>query len=42
MNHNVGQCARVLLQTKDGRVPVVSQQEYEKQMKNVVKEAHQE
>ena len=42
MNDNVGPWARVVRQTKDGRVPVVSQQEYEKQMKNVVKEAHQE
>ncbi|CAF1492048.1 unnamed protein product [Adineta ricciae] len=42
MNDNVGPWARVVRETKIGRVSVVSQQEYEKQMKNVVKEAHQE
>ncbi|UJR22151.1 hypothetical protein I4U23_025215 [Adineta vaga] len=40
MNDNVGPWARITRETKKGRVPVVSQQEYEQQMKNVVKEAH--
>ena len=39
MNDNVGPWARVSRPTKDGRIPVVSQQEYEQQMKSVVKEA---
>lgn len=42
MNDHVGPWARVVRPTKIGRVPVVSQQEYEKQMTNVVKQAQQE
>ncbi len=39
MNDNVGPWARINRSTKIGRVPVVSQQEYEQQLKAVVKEA---
>lgn len=39
MNDNVGPWARINRSTKIGRVPVVSQQEYEQQLKAIVKEA---
>jgi len=38
MNDNVGPWSRITRPTKAGRVPVVSQQEYEQQIKNVVNE----
>jgi hypothetical protein len=40
MNDNVGPWARLTRTTKSGRVPVVSQQDYEQQLKTVVNEAH--
>jgi hypothetical protein len=42
MNDNVGPWARINRPTRNGRAPVVSQQEYEQQLKTVVKEAHKE
>ena len=39
MNDNVGPWARINRPTKAGRAPVASQQEYEQQLKNAVKEA---
>lgn len=39
MNDNVGPWSRITRPTKIGRVSVVSQQEYEQQLKTVVKEA---
>lgn len=42
MNDNVGPWARITRPTKVGRVPVVSQTEYEKQLKTVVKEAQKQ
>lgn len=41
MNDNVGPWARVSRPTKIGCDSVVSQQEYEQQLKNAVKDAHQ-
>jgi len=40
MNDNIGPWSRITRPTKNGRVPVVSQQEYEQQLKTVVNEAH--
>jgi hypothetical protein len=40
MNDNIGPWSRITRPTKSGRVPVVSQQEYEQQLKTVVNEAH--
>jgi hypothetical protein len=40
MNDNVGPWARTTRLTKNGRASVISQQEYEQQLKTVVKEAH--
>jgi sphingolipid delta-4 desaturase len=40
MNDNVGPWSRITRPTKTGRVPIISQQEYEQQLKTVVKEAH--
>ncbi len=39
MNDNVGPWSRIIRSTKLGHVPIVSQQEYEQQLKTVVKEA---
>lgn len=41
MNDNVGPWARISRPTKIGRESVVSQQEYEQQLKAAVKTAHQ-
>ena len=42
MNDNVGPWARVTRPTKVGRVTVPSQQEYEKQLKSAVNQAHKQ
>ena len=42
MNDNVGPWSRVTRATKMGVTPVASQQEYEQQMKTVVKDAYKQ
>jgi hypothetical protein len=39
MNDNVGPWSRITRPTKSGNAPVLSQKEYEQQLKTVVKEA---
>jgi hypothetical protein len=40
MTDNVGPWSRITRPTKAGRAPIISQQEYEQQMKTVAKDTH--